>query len=155
MGTNFYLRRKLTKDQKEHMKFLIDRENYDKLRDELPRDIHIGKRSYGWKFLWNANRFEYFNPTIESLHEFLKSGDIYDEYGDKFTFEDFMNNEVGSSIDNGTDMIDWLNSHPEEYRYMRDSRNAEFFEKYYNINVNRGNEFYIGKYRFTIWDDFC
>lgn len=155
MSTNFYLRKKISEEQKEYMKSLIDQEKFDELCDEIPQDIHIGKRSCGWKFLWNANRFEYFKPTIESLHEFLKSGDIYDEYGVKFTFEDFMNDEAGPSIDNGIDGIDWFNKHPEEYRYIRDSTNTEFFEKNYNIDVNRACEFYIGKYRFTAWDDFC
>ena len=64
MGTNYYLRQKLSNDKKELMKSLIDQGDFNELKDMIPEKIHIGKQSCGWKFLWNANRFEYFNPTM-------------------------------------------------------------------------------------------
>ena len=150
MGTNFYLRRNLSNDQKELLKQYIDQDEYDKIRDNLPEDIHIGKRSYGWKFLWNANKFQYFKPNIESLYEFLKSGDIYNEYGEKFTFDQFINEEIRTT---GYDIE----------TYAKETHNVEptsicecdRFETLHNIKPNIYGEFYIGKYRFTIWDDFC
>ena len=50
------------------------------------------------KFLWNANDFEYFGPNVDSLMDFLQSGDIYDEYGTYFTFDQFMNDELDGFI---------------------------------------------------------
>ena len=155
MGTNFYLRRNLSNDQKELLKQYIDQDEYDKIRDNLPEDIHIGKRSYGWKFLWNANKFQYFKPNIESLHEFLKSGDIYDEYGEKYTFGQFINDELKNCIDTGSDMESYCKQEKCANVYPECAGACDDFTQRYGITPNIYGEFYIDKYRFTIWDDFC
>ena len=155
MGTNFYLRRNLSNDQKELLKQYIDQDEYDKIRDNLPEDIHIGKRSYGWKFLWNANRFQYFKPNIESLYEFLKSGDIYDEYGEKYTFDQFINDELKNCIDAGNDMESYCKQEKCANVYPECAGACDDFTQRYGITPNIYGEFYIDKYRFTIWDDFC
>ena len=155
MGTNFYLRRNLSNDQKELLKQYIDQDEYDKIRDNLPEDIHIGKRSYGWKFLWNANKFQYFKPNIESLHEFLKSGDIYDEYGEKYTFDQFINDELKNCIDTGNDMESYCKQEKCANVYPECAGACDDFTQRYGITPNIYGEFYIDKYRFTIWDDFC
>ena len=117
MGTNFYLRRKLSKQEKDIAKELIDNDKYDEVRDILPNDVHIGKRSYGWRFLWNANDFKYFEPNIDSLMNFLKSGDIYNEYGDYFTFDQFIKEEVGERIYKGWDLAEYYKSDPTAVPY--------------------------------------
>lgn len=155
MGTNFYLRRNLSNDQKELLKQYIDQDEYDKIRDNLPGDIHIGKRSYGWKFLWNANKFQYFEPNIESLYEFLKSGDIYDEYGEKYTFDQFINDELKNCIDTGNDMESYCKQEKCANVYPECAGACDDFTQRYGITPNIYGEFYIDKYRFTIWDDFC
>ena len=155
MGTNFYLRRNLSNDQKELLKQYIDQDEYDKIRDNLPEDIHIGKRSYGWKFLWNANKFQYFKPNIESLYEFLKSGDIYDEYGEKYTFGQFINDELKNCIDTGYDIESYSKQEKCANVYPECTGACDDFTQRYGITPNIYGEFYIGKYRFTIWDDFC
>ena len=155
MGTNFYLRRNLSNDQKELLKQYIDQDEYDKIRDNLPEDIHIGKRSYGWKFLWNANKFQYFKPNIESLHEFLKSGDIYDEYGEKYTFDQFINDELKNCIDTGYDIESYSKQEKCANVYPECAGACDDFAQRYGIVPNIYGEFYIDKYRFTIWDDFC
>lgn len=151
MGTNFYLRRRISAEQKKQMKTLIDLDEYDQLEELIPHDIHIGKRSCGWKFLWNANGFEYFKPDIDSIHEFLKSGDIYDEYGQKYTYEEFMNDEIGKCIKNGYDIAGYYIEHPDLYASIR--TDSPVFEKL-GITVNQYGEFYIGDYRFTVCDEF-
>ena len=151
MGTNFYLRQKISNDKKELMKSLIDQERFDGLQAMIPKDVHIGKRSYGWKFLWNANRFEYFEPTIKSLYEFLKSGDIYDEYGTKYDFDTFINKEI--NITSGYDGLEWCKEHNEGWRCSRED--VDGFKNLYNIDVNPAGEFYIEGHRFTTCDDFC
>ena len=67
MGTNFYARIIPTKERKEQLKKLIDDDNFDELKAlvnktyEQPQydsddgtfiggEVHLGKRSGGWKF---------------------------------------------------------------------------------------------------------
>lgn len=76
MGTNFYARIIPTKSRKDDIKKAIDENNFDEVKKlvnetyghpELSYDsdepkivggnVHLGKRSCGWKFLWNPNCF--------------------------------------------------------------------------------------------------
>ena len=158
MGTNFYLRRKLSQKEKEIAKQYIDEDKYDEIRKMLPEDIHIGKRSYGWKFLWDAHFFEYFEPTKESLFDWLESGQIIDECGDEFTFDQFINDELKGRLDKGWDIESYYIDRPEDKSSWYDfsSRNRYFYQRCpnLNINVNRYGEFYIDGLRFTVSEDF-
>jgi hypothetical protein len=74
MGTNFYARVIPIKERKDTLKELIDNndfpnilhqthEMYDSFRpysmdDSIQGLIHLGKRSGGWKFLWNPNIYQ-------------------------------------------------------------------------------------------------
>lgn len=51
--------------------------------------VHLGKRSSGWKFLWNWNDGEYYTNKNE-LMSFIRSGRIVDEYGDLIDTEEFI-----------------------------------------------------------------
>ena len=52
--------------------------------------VHIGKRSAGWKFLFDYNGWKYYDHTEESIREFLGSCYlIEDEYGDPLTVDEF------------------------------------------------------------------
>lgn len=74
MGTNFYARINPTRTRKRKIKKAIDEDDYDKIHhlinatykkvfidyDSEPLTVkggivHLGKRSGGWKFLWNPN----------------------------------------------------------------------------------------------------
>ena len=67
MGTNYYARIIPTKERKKKLIESIEKDNFDsamELARELYGDsdssevrgvIHLGKRSGGWKFLWNPN----------------------------------------------------------------------------------------------------
>jgi hypothetical protein len=59
--------------------------------DEFVSDlnIHVGKRSGGWKFLWNFNDNKYYS-TKEELLNFIRSGRIVDEYGESMDTEEFI-----------------------------------------------------------------
>ena len=74
MGTNYYARIKPSQFDKDCLKKLIDDDKYEALSllyskvygsleydyaDEMFNGgyVHLGKRSYGWKFLWNPNIF--------------------------------------------------------------------------------------------------
>lgn len=53
-----------------------------------PKEIlHIGKRSAGWKFLFE-NRDEF--RQYKDLDSFLDTGIIYDEYDEKYTKKEFI-----------------------------------------------------------------
>lgn len=150
MGTNFYLRHKLSQEEKQKAKQLLDEDKYDELRNLLPKDIHIGKRSYGWKFLWDAHYFNYFKPTKESLFEWLKSGQIINEYGKHFTFDEFINDEV---IYEGFDLDAYYNKNPyDSFIYRVDKRDIS--SCFNCVDVNYCGEFYIDDLRFTINEDF-
>jgi len=59
--------------------------------DEFTEDIqiHLGKRSMGWKFCWNFHNNKHYS-TKEELFEFIRSGCIIDEYGEEITPDEFI-----------------------------------------------------------------
>lgn len=152
MGTNFYLIKKLPRDKKDRIIKLIEEDEYEKAKEEIPDPIHIGKRSAGWKFLWNAHEFEYFSPTKESLIEWLNSGDIVDEYGEKFTFDQFWNEEL---VFEGYDLEKYYNENPStSYKYYESLTNIRIYKQNFNVDVNKHGEFYIDNLRFTCCTEF-
>lgn len=95
MGTNYYARIIPSKARKEILKKMIDEDHFDDIKDEIADmygesdkwnenhgEIHLGKRSSGWKFLFNPNYERYYPLTKEGLINFLKRDDviIYTEY---------------------------------------------------------------------------
>ncbi len=73
-------------------RFVVD----DQWNSESPWDtfingtnIHLGKRSYGWKFCWNFHDNKYYSNK-EELLEFIRLGRVVDEYGDEQDVEEFI-----------------------------------------------------------------
>lgn len=139
----------MTPEQKKEVIDAINNDQYNEARDIMNevKDIHIGKRSAGWKFLWDANEFKYFEPTKESLIEWLKSGQIIDEYDQEFTFDEFWNDYLNGFRD-GYDAITYEKDHPVR-NYLRQS-----YTIFHGIPVTLG-EFYIDDLRFSIYSDFA
>lgn len=52
--------------------------------------IHLGKRSAGWKFCWNFHDNKYYKDR-DSLLDFIRSGQVVDEYGEAWNVEEFIN----------------------------------------------------------------
>ena len=52
-------------------------------------NIHLGKRSSGWKFCWNFHNNQYYTDK-ESLLNFIRSGRVVNEYGDEMDREEFI-----------------------------------------------------------------
>jgi hypothetical protein len=52
-------------------------------------NIHLGKRSHGWKFCWNFHNDKYYDDK-ETLLEFIRSGRVVDEYGEEQDVEEFI-----------------------------------------------------------------
>lgn len=118
MGTNYYGRIIPTADEKQKLIDAINDDNptlVKKLTHKLygSRDeyigegniIHLGKRSGGWKFLWNPNVIEawdnetheykpkYIYPlTKKGITDFCMREDvvIYDDYGRKLDSKEFL-----------------------------------------------------------------
>jgi|SRR6478735_9281996 len=112
MGTNYYVRQKskLATHNANKKKALKDAyTNYliglipiieSHYEDRIPKDIHIGKLSSGWNFLWNLNKSKYYTNKKE-LIAFLKECEIYSEYGVVYSFDEFWN-EIASKRTNKT-----------------------------------------------------
>ena len=77
MGTNYYARIIPKQEDKQKLIDAINNNQFDVVQRESKRlfgnkdqyeniggIIHLGKRSGGWKFLWNANVFEYIDGRI-------------------------------------------------------------------------------------------
>lgn len=125
MGTNFYLRRIPTKERKEEIKKAIDDNQYERIEHLISEtytnpyydsetngyvggNIHLGKRSSGWKFLWNPNwyrliegHFEYKdidegvrrgNYVVDNENKVFKFYDLTKESLQNFIFQD--NSEI-------------------------------------------------------------
>lgn len=87
MGTNYYARILPTKERKEKLKKSIDEDKLNEIANlyqelYVDSEIHLGKRSAGWKFLFNPNYEKYYPLTKEGLMNFLKQDNviIYNEY---------------------------------------------------------------------------
>ena len=52
-------------------------------------NIHLGKRSHGWKFCWNFHNDKYYSNK-EDLLTFIRSGRVVDEYGSEIDNEEFI-----------------------------------------------------------------
>ena len=59
--------------------------------DEFMEDmvVHLGKRSVGWKFLWNFNNNKYYTNKDELL-KFIRGGRVINEYGELQDNEEFI-----------------------------------------------------------------
>ena len=52
-------------------------------------NIHLGKRSGGWKFCWNFHKNKHYSNK-EELLSFIRSGRVVDEYGEEWNVEEFI-----------------------------------------------------------------
>ena len=83
---------------------------WEEFTDELT--VHLGKRSMGWKFLWNFNEDKFFKDK-ESLLEFIKSGRILDEYGDELSQDEFIEMSFSWGQEDGFDSESYYLKYPE------------------------------------------
>ena len=118
MGTNFYripteeemqdrkdrlqariIGLKLTPELIErNFRYIGEENSWDKLNpwEEFidGANIHLGKRSSGWKFCWNFNSNKYYSNK-EELFQFVRSGRVVDEYGNEVEVEEFITMALG------------------------------------------------------------
>lgn len=120
MGTNFYAKHKVSDDTLQAIKRTVDimlQPATDQVRlldmvvlKELCErtlensNIHLGKRSAGWQFLWDHNDGKFYKPSLKEIHRFVKEecgNVVYDEYGDVYSWEDFIKEEIGYCLYQG------------------------------------------------------
>ena len=147
MGTNFYASGKIDTKCREklmsHVKRLAYCINRQKswcdieevlcdIKDDYPERIHLGKRSAGWQFLWNSNGWKYYQPTLDSIRKFLKDKVIFDEYGEIFTLEQFLGDELSACLYKKKGLLDGsdMTEYRDQFFYsdgLRFSLFTEFF----------------------------
>ena len=135
MGRNFFCVEKISRRQRSKIKSLlreyieiVDKVNTacdfhvlhskynEMILDCIPERVHLGKRSYGWQFLWDFHEGRYFKANLESIKEFLKDKIIFDEYDEVFSLDQFFNEEIADYLYN-TDgkLCDCVESLPSYY----------------------------------------
>lgn len=154
MGTNFYVRINVKSRDKEkvysYFKYLSEHEHWAHKRyDGKYIDIHIGKRSAGWRFLFCANENFLYPLTKEGISEFIQrngGGHIRDEYGRSFTTDQFWNEEISTT--SGWDIESYYRNNPQEKRYHYNSNDFSSWTK--EFKPNEYGEFYSDGLRFTV-----
>lgn len=130
MGTNFYYNIPIKERDKKALHEMVDKLpeiDIDDIKDKLEEiekghSIHLGKRSYGWQFLWNYHNGDLYGASLKSIKKYLKDkgGTIRDEYGVAFTIDEFFNNEIKDSLykdENHCDAYQYHQKYPNEPLY--------------------------------------
>lgn len=153
MGTNFFCHKKPTQEyydnlDKEYIKLeeILKSRDIDAIEEQINKlkkvskipEWHIGKRSYGWAFLFQAKEYitegycysddELYESqvpwkdNIESLKKFISREDIQitNEYDEHFTFDQFWNEEIKDWLyvdDEHLSHETYHKKHPEEMYY--------------------------------------
>lgn len=162
MGTNFYARIIPKEDEKNELINKIVNNKFDEIedlaselygkRDQYTRKgnvIHLGKRSCGWKFLWNPNvikywdshmdpktkeyvsvvKYDYVYPlTKQGITEFVMRDDVIitDEYGEQQDPKEFLEMAFSWGQPDGYTGKTYEESHKEDSCY----RNYYWSKKY-------------------------
>ena len=90
-------------------------------------NIHLGKRSGGWKFLWNWNNGKYYK-TKEELFEFIRDGRVVDEYGQQIDVEEFITMAVDWGKEDGWDSETYHKEHPEHRTHWSSEKHEEYID---------------------------
>ena len=99
--------------------------------------VHLGKRSVGWKFLWNWNNEKYYQ-TKEELFKFIKSGRVVDEYGSQIDCQEFIEMALEWGKDDGWDLESYYKENPSHPTVWSDSSRENYIE---GLRVSTSTEF--------------
>lgn len=157
MGTNFYANIKMRQRDKDTLqKHLAGLKNalsqsdagkFDEKLDDLVYDfgevkegyiVHLGKRSYGWAFLWDLNGMKYYEPSLSSIMKFLQENNavITDEYGKEYTVKQFLEEEIGPSLHPSNKPVTKADL---DKMQLNDARRKYIIEEY----INKGKPYYM------------
>lgn len=191
MGTNFYVKipikyRSKTLQEAEKFVELLKEDKLDKyaVQDfcyEFQENfkgqyVHLGKRSCGWAFCWDTNELKYYEPTLESIKKFIddNEGIIVDEYNEVFTWDQFINDEIGYCLhpqenititrDDGSKFEThcythemYAKAHSKEYSYFTDDTEPYMkfdYERFGTVNYKYQELITKENLRFSLYTDF-
>lgn len=140
MGTNFYCKHIITQIEHNELEEKLAKRQYEevkKLINAYEQPYHIGKRSCGWQFFFQANDYteqhgEYhvvdkealvpWDANEQSIKTYLSRNDvrIYDEYGNEYTFDEFWNNEIKDCLyrdETHINILDYFEKHKDRKKY--------------------------------------
>jgi hypothetical protein len=143
MGTNYYRIPSVEemKKRKQELIATIEKENnfiIQSIWDIFTEDsnIHLGKRSSGWKFLWNFNDKKFYSNKEELLN-FIRTGRVVDEYGNEMDVEEFITMALVWGQPDGYDLKRYRQEHPRQYHYDFEEK-EEYIDE---LRVSPNNEF--------------
>lgn len=129
MGTNYYWRPLITEEEREkllektkNVKTLQEIKDfiYNDILKERESEVHIGKSSCGWQFLFHLGIRKYTcgqSLKKEDIDKWFRSGIIVDECGDEISADDFW-----TLVDTKKDAMDYdqyYKKNPKDAYYCR------------------------------------
>lgn len=129
MGTNYYWRPLITEEEREkllektkNVKTLQEIKDfiYNDILKERESEVHIGKSSCGWQFLFYLGIRKYTcgqSLKKEDIDKWFRSGIIVDEYGDEISVDDFW--QLVDTKKNAMDYDQYYKKNPKDAYYCR------------------------------------
>ena len=129
MGTNYYWRPLITEEEREkllektkNVKTLQEIKDfiYNDILKERESEVHIGKSSCGWQFLFYLGIRKYTcgqSLKKEDIDKWFRSGIIVDEYGDEISVDDFW--KLVDTKKNAMDYDQYYKKNPKDAYYCR------------------------------------
>jgi hypothetical protein len=85
-------------------------------------NVHLGKRSVGWKFSWNFHDDKYYSNK-EELLSFIRAGRVVDEYGTMIDNAEFIKMALEWGQPDGLDTQTYYKENPQlDYHPRYDDR---------------------------------
>jgi hypothetical protein len=197
MGCNYYARIIPTKERRKELHDAIEANDFPlvkKLSDELygkieldydtyeivGGEVHLGKLSHGWKFLWNPNVFVirqghledtssgrryvpdpsilmYLYPlTKQGLHDFIFREDVlvYDEYGEEQDKKEFWKDALEWGQSDGWDAAGYEREYKEHIYSVTGELTDLLRQEGYKFTSYSNSDFYSDGLRFAGFTDF-
>lgn len=201
MGTNYYARIIPTKKRREELKQLIDTDDFNHIVNEINKtygrfetfgdnikpygEVHLGKSSGGWKFLWNPNiylirngysekidhgnghvSYKYhelpdtayyvYELTQQGIKKFIDRDDV--EIYDEYNVKLDKDEFFKMAIEHNTgwDAASYENGHPNKSKYYLNNDYSRLLEKEgFVFTSPTHSDFYSDGMRFATSTDFC
>ena len=196
MGTNYYAHIIPSKERKKELHDAIEANDFSlisRLKTEMydpiqldddnniiGGEVHLGKLSHGWKFLWNPNVFvirqghledsptgrryvsdpsipKYFYPlTKKGLHDFIFRDDVlvFDEYGEKQDKKKFWKIALECGQPDGWDAAGYEKKYKEHISPVTGELIDLLRQEGYKFTSFSNSDFYSDGLRFATYTEF-